>query len=266
MYKVGIFDSGVGGLTVLKKINEKIPNSHILYYGDSINAPYGDMEEVDIKNLCLKIGAFLYRNQVDAIVIACNTATAASITELKEKFPIPIIGTIEPGVKAALKTTKNGCVAVIATPASVKMNAYKNIFDIHAPENNTLIQKDCKLLCPMIEKGWEELHGNYLTDEIIRLYLETIPERVDTLVLGCTHYPIIKDNISKYFKKNIVDPASETAEELLRKLSKSRPKNAHLEEGKLEFIVSGDKDLFLNFAEPFLGKKIEKIYNLNLNS
>lgn len=265
MYKIGIFDSGVGGLTVLKKIIEKMPDSHLVYYGDSKNAPYGDREEKEIKELCLKIGSFLYSNKVDAIVIACNTATAASINELKEKFPIPIIGTIEPGVKAALKTTKNGNIAVIATPATVKMNAYKNIFDIYASENDSLVQKDCKLFCPMIEKGWKIFYDNYLTDEVVRLYLKDIPEETDTLILGCTHYPIIKDNISKYFKKNIVDPAFETTEELLRELSKIRPKNLPSKEEKLKFIISGDKDVFLNFAEPFLGEKIRKISNLDLN-
>lgn len=264
MYKIGIFDSGVGGLTVLKKIKEKIPDSHILYYGDSANAPYGDRAKEDIKKLCLRIGNFLYRNKVDAIVIACNTATAASLDALREKFTIPIIGTIEPGVKAALKTTKNNNIAVIATPASVKMNAYKNIFDIYAPQGAYLTQRSCKLLCPMIEKGWGDIHGDYLTDEIIRLYLESIPKDIDTLILGCTHYPIIKENISKYFKRNIVDPALETTEELLRELTRIRAKNKKLTNGKMEFIVSGKKEPFLNFAESFLGENINEVYTLNL--
>ncbi len=264
MYKIGIFDSGVGGLTVLKEIKKKLPDSHIIYYGDNANAPYGDREEEEIRELCLRIGRFLYKNKVDAIVIACNTATAASLHTLQEMFTIPVIGTIEPGVKAALKTTKNNNIAVIATPATVKMNVYKNTFDIHAPQGYNFTQSGCKLLCPMVEKGWGEIHGSYLTDEIIRLYLESIPESVDTLILGCTHYPIIKDSISKYFKKNIVDPAQETTEELLKRLIGVRARNSETGNGKMEFIVSGKKESFLNFAESFLEQKIENLYTLNL--
>ncbi len=264
MYKIGIFDSGVGGLTVLKEIRKKLPDSHIIYYGDNANAPYGDKEKEDIKKLCLRIGRFLYKNKVDAIVIACNTATAASLDTLQEMFTIPVIGTIEPGVKAALKATRNNNIAVIATPASVKMNAYKNVFDILAPQGAFLTQNGCKLLCPMIEKGWGEIHGSYLTDEIIRLYLEAIPDEVDTLILGCTHYPLIKDNISKYFKKNIVDPAQETTEELLKRLIGIRTGRSETGNGRMEFIVSGKKEPFLNFAESFLEQKIENLYTLNL--
>lgn len=265
MYKIGIFDSGIGGLTVLKKIKEKMPESHLLYYGDNKNAPYGDKKEEDIKNLCIKIGEFLYSNKVDAIVIACNTATAASLEELQKKFKIPIIGTIEPGIKSALKTTVNGNIAVIATPATVKMNAYKNTFDIHATNTETLIQKSCKLFCPMIENGWKDFYGDYMTDEIVKLYIGEISKKIDTLVLGCTHYPIIKKDISEIFTGNIIDPALETTEELIKKISKLKPKNKRLTGDNLEFVVSSNKEQFLTFAEIFLEEKIKNIRILELN-
>jgi len=216
MYKIGIFDSGVGGLTVLKEIQNVVPSSHIIYYGDNGNAPYGDKIEVEIKELCLKIGDFLYENEVDVIVIACNTATAASIKAMKNKFPIPVIGVIEPGIRAALEVTQNKNIGVILTPASAKMGAYKNVFDVIAPKTYSLTEKGCKLICPMIENGWEDYYGNYLTDEIIKLYIEQISSEIDTLILGCTHYPIVEKNIAKYFKKKIVNPANETANELLK--------------------------------------------------
>lgn len=265
MYKIGIFDSGVGGLTVLKEIQNVVPSSHIIYYGDNGNAPYGDKTEVEIKELCLKIGDFLYENEVDVIVIACNTATAASIKGMKNKFPIPVIGVIEPGIRAALEVTQNKNIGVILTPASAKMEAYKNVFDVIAPKTHSLTEKGCKLICPMIENGWEDHYGNYLTDEIIKLYIEQISSEIDTLILGCTHYPIVEKNIAKYFKKNIVNPANETANELLKELSMVKPKNVINIDAKVEFIVSGDSKKFLNFAEKFLGEKIDNIYELDLN-
>lgn len=265
MYKIGIFDSGVGGLTVLKEIQNIVPSSHIVYYGDNGNAPYGDKTEIEIKELCLKIGEFLYENEVDIIVIACNTATAASIKALKNKFPIPVIGVIEPGIRAALEVTKNKNIGVILTPASAKMGAYKNVFDTVAPKTISLTEKGCKLICPMIENGWEDHYGSYLTDEIIKLYIEQVSPEIDTLILGCTHYPIVERNIAKYFKKNIVNPANETANELLKKLSMIKPKKRDNIDAKIEFIVSGDSKKFLNFAEKFLGEKIDNIYELDLH-
>ena len=264
MYKIGIFDSGVGGLTVLKEIREKLPHSHIFYYGDCANAPYGEREREDIENLCLKIGSFLYKNKVDAMVIACNTATAAALDTLQEKFEIPVIGTIQPGIRAALKTTKNNNIAVIATPATVKMNAYKNAFDTYAPRESKLVQRGCKLLCPMIENRWERIHGDYLADELVKLYLELIPREVDTLILGCTHYSLIRDKISKYFKKNIVDPAMETTEDLLRELDKIKNRNCQGDKGRIDFIVSGRERFFIDLAESFLGEKIDNIRTLRL--
>ncbi|WP_051251690.1 glutamate racemase [Psychrilyobacter atlanticus] len=265
MYKIGIFDSGVGGLTVLKEIQNIVPSSHILYYGDNGNAPYGDKTEIEIKELCLKIGEFLYENEVDIIVIACNTATAASIKAMKNKFPIPVIGVIEPGIRAALEVTQNKNIGVILTPASAKMGAYKNVFDVVAPKTISLTEKGCKLICPMIENGWEDHYGSYLTDEIIKLYIEQVSPEIDTLILGCTHYPIVERNIAKYFKKNIVNPANETANELLKKLSMIKSKKQDNIDAKIEFIVSGDSKKFLDFAEKFLGEKIDNIYELDLH-
>ncbi|MEG0135268.1 MAG: glutamate racemase [Cetobacterium sp.] len=262
MYKIGVFDSGVGGLTVLKEIEKYLPKSHIIYFGDSANAPYGDKSKNEIKNLCLKIGKFLYNNSVDAIVIACNTATAASLEAMQETFPIPIIGVIEPGVKSALATTTNGKVAVIATPATVKFNAYRDVFDNFAPENFDLVQRGCKLLCPMVEEGWENKYSIYFTDEIIRLYLEAIPEDVDTLVLGCTHYPMIRNTIERQFTKNIVDPAKETTLELLNKLKTIDKKNDITP--KIEFAISGDIENFKTIAERFLEREIQNLYNIKL--
>jgi len=265
MYKIGIFDSGVGGLTVLKEIKKIIPTSSVIYYGDNGNAPYGDRPEEEIKNLCLKIGKFLYEEGVDVIVIACNTGTAASLNAIREAFPIPIIGVIEPGVRAALKTTENKNIGVILTPASAKMNAYKKVFDKIAPKDYTLMERGCKLMCPIVEGNWEIEYGTYITDELIKLYIDGIPSNVDTLILGCTHYPIMIDTISKYFTKNIVNPANETAHELMKQLAQIKAKNPSKEVPTTEYIVSGDTKKFLEFAQKFIDKDIKEVKQLNLN-
>ncbi|OQY41694.1 MAG: glutamate racemase [Fusobacteriia bacterium 4572_74] len=264
MYKIGIFDSGVGGLTVLKEIKKATPTSSIIYYGDNGNAPYGDKQEEVIRTLCLKIGKFLYEKQVDVIVIACNTATAAALKTLRATFPIPIIGVIEPGVRAALEVSENKNIGVILTPASAKMNAYKKVFDKIAPEGYTIMERGCKLICPMVEGNWEVEYGTYMTDELIKLYLEGIPSNVDTLVLGCTHYPIMQDTISKYFTKNIVNPANETANELMKQLAQIKEKDLSTGEPTTEYIVSGNTEKFFDFAKNFIDKDIKEVKKINL--
>jgi len=265
MYKIGIFDSGVGGLTVLKEIKKVIPASNIIYYGDNGNAPYGDRPEKEIRDLCLKIGKFLYEKDVDIIVIACNTGTAASLKAIRETFPIPIIGVIEPGIRAALETTKNKNIGVILTPASAKMNAYKKVFDKIAPKEYSIMERGCKLMCPIVEGNWEVEYGSYITDELIKLYIDGIPSNVDTLILGCTHYPIMIDTISKYFTKNIVNPANETANELMKQLELIEPKDLSIKTPTTEYIVSGDTVKFLEFAQKFIDKDIKEVKKLNLN-
>ncbi|WP_281834366.1 glutamate racemase [Propionigenium maris] len=163
-----------------------------------------------------------------------------------------------------IKVSKNNNIAVIATPATVKMNVYKTTFDLYAPQGSTIIQRGCKLLCPMIERRWGRIHGDYLTDELIRLYLEALPKEIDTLILGCTHYPLIRDKISKYFKKNIVDPAVETTEDLLRELGRIKIKNGEVNMEKIDFIVSGKKEFFIDLAETFLEERIDNIRTLKL--
>ncbi|WP_320045843.1 glutamate racemase [uncultured Ilyobacter sp.] len=261
MAKIGVFDSGVGGITVLKEILKVFPKERIIYYGDNKNAPYGERTVENIRELCLKVGEFLVLNKVEAIVIACNTATAASLETLKNRFPrIPVIGVIEAGAKTAYKTSTNNCIGVIATPATVKMNAYPKSFQLINPDIS-VVQEGCSKLCPMIESGWENTLEN---ETVVKTYIKRIPAKVDTLVLGCTHYPIIRETISKYFKGKIVDPAKETAVFLKKELFLNTVEINKNNEGTCEFYVSGEIKKFKKVAENFLGEKIEKIYQINL--
>lgn len=256
--KIGIFDSGVGGLTVLKEIQKIDKNLEIIYYADTLHSPYGSKTLNEIIKYCDNICRFFMDNQVDLIVIACNTATVASIEYLRKAYSsIPILGVIDPGAQAALKATKNNKIGVLATPLTVKTDAYKNEILKHSTVAE-VYQQGCDLLCPMIESGWETHENNM---DVLKGYINNLPENIDTLVLGCTHYPIIKEDVRKVFGGSIVDPAENTAANVeleiqLQESSKSFKRKT------LDFFISGDLGIFRNIAEEFLGHPIDYLYKI----
>ncbi|WP_448821791.1 glutamate racemase [Cetobacterium sp.] len=259
--KIGIFDSGVGGLSVLKKIKEKIDFADVIYYGDSMNSPYGSKTIKEIQNLSLKIGEFLIDNQVDIIVVACNTATAASLDILKERFTsIPIIGVIQPGAAMAIKQSKNKKIGVLSTPLTAKSGIYEKIIKTLNPKYE-VYQKGCDLLCPMIERGWESSDKN---TALLKAYIDQLPNDIDTLILGCTHYPLIREEIEKLVDKKIVDPAEETAMYVLFELNKLALKNGVKKSRKqkinIDYFVTGDIEKFKKVGEKFLGEELSNIY------
>lgn len=253
---IGVFDSGVGGTTILKEILKVLPNENILYYGDSGNAPYGQKSTEEIQNLCCKILDFFTANRCKAVVVACNTATAAALDILKDRYSIPIIGVIHAGAKGAIKVTKNNRINILATPFTVNSNAYVKELEKFS-KNLTITQEGCPEFCPMIESGWENHSDRY---EVLRSHIEQLSKSADTLILACTHYPIIREDIEKYFSGNIVDPAKETALELYSLLKLNDAFNTSSKKGKVDFFVSGDKKIFKQIAEKFLGFEIQNIY------
>lgn len=257
MYKIGIFDSGVGGLTVLKEIQKIKENLEIIYYADTFNSPYGSKTMEEVKGFCTNIVKFFIDNQVDLIVIACNTATVASIEHLKTITDIPIIGVINPGATEALNVTKNKKVAVLATPLTVKLNAYEKEIS-KLKKNVEVYQKGCELLCPMIEKGWENHEDRNI---ILKNYIKDIPDDVDTLILGCTHYPLIEQDIKKFFNKNIINPANYTrlaVENTIKNISKKD----NASKNSIDFFISGELKEFKNIAADVLNIDINTIYRL----
>ena len=259
--KIGIFDSGVGGLSVLKKIKEKIDFADVIYYGDSMNSPYGSKTIKEIQNLSIKIGEFLIDNQVDIIVVACNTATAASLDILKERFTsIPIIGVIQPGAAMAIKQSKNKKIGVLSTPLTAKSGIYEKIIKTLNPKYE-VYQKGCDLLCPMIERGWESSDKN---TALLKAYIDQLPNDIDTLILGCTHYLLIREEIEKLVDKKIVDPAEETAMYVLFELNKLALKNGVKKSRKqkinIDYFVTGDIEKFKKVGEKFLGEELSNIY------
>ncbi|WP_319371814.1 glutamate racemase [uncultured Ilyobacter sp.] len=261
MAKIGVFDSGVGGITVVKEISKILPEDTIIYYGDNKNFHYENLSVDQIREHCLKIVEFLVLNGVHAVVVACSVATAAALESLKTRFAhIPIIGVIEAGAKMGIEATSNNSVGILATPATVAMDAYpKALKEING--KISVFQKGCPKLCSMIEEGWEDTLEN---EEVVKEYLSYIPEKADTLLLGCTHYPIIRHIIARYFKGNIVDSAKETAEMVKKELFLKTGKTKVGELGHQEFYISGSIDKFKEVAGDFLGREIRKIYSIEL--
>lgn len=257
MRTIGVFDSGVGGVSVLKEVIKEFPYDNIIYFGDSLHAPYGDREIEEIRALCLKVSDFLvYEKKVDAIVIACNTATGAAMHIMKERYHIPVVGVVNNGVKEGIRVTKNKNIGVIATPATIKMDIYLKEFN-RIDKNLNIYQVKCPLFVGMIERGWI---NNEESNQLIKDYLSNLPQNVDTLILGCTHYPLIEKYIKRHFIGSIVDPAKETAKSLKTIIGEG----GSSEKTSIKFFVSGDCQKFKEVAQEFLGTNIDKVEKIIL--
>ena len=252
---IGVFDSGLGGLTVAREIMRNLPNERIVYFGDTARVPYGNKSKNTIVRYSRQIVRFLKTQNIKAIVIACNTATALAIDEVREMAGIPVIGVIEPGAKMAVKATANKKVGVIATRATIHAMEYTNVIHRIDPEVKVLGQA-CPMLVPLVEEGW--IHDR-ITDEVILRYLDDLLEHgVDTLILGCTHYPLLRSEIRKLIgdKITLINPAYETAIELgqmleEKGLSNTTPRNLS-EPHPYRFYVSDDAGRFTDFANSIL--------------
>lgn len=211
---IGMFDSGIGGLTVVKQLIEQLPNEQIVYFGDTARVPYGSKTKETITKYSAQIIKFLMTKDVKAVIIACNTASSNSLDTMKEQFTyVPILGVVEPGVAMAVNTTKNNKIGIIGTESTIRSGAYKNLINKLNP-NIEVYQQACPLFVPLVEEGWI---NNEITELTIKEYLKDILKKdIDTLVLGCTHYPLLIDCIQKIVgdKIKLVNPAIETVAEL----------------------------------------------------
>jgi glutamate racemase len=251
---IGVFDSGVGGLTVAREIMRQLPNERIVYFGDTARVPYGNKSKETVTKFSRQIVRFLQTQHVKAIVVACNTASAYALDELEQEADIPIIGVVKPGAKAAIEATKNGKVGVIATEATINSGIYNRYIQEHDPKTQVL-GKACPLFVPLVEEGlWEDP----VTDEIARRYLtELIDVGIDTLILGCTHYPMIRSTVGKIMGEQVtlVNPAYETARELKELLQANGLESEHrpgLGTELYRFFVSDAADKFQKFANSIL--------------
>ena len=251
---IGVFDSGMGGLTVMREIMRQIPNEKVIYFGDTARVPYGSKSKETVTRFSRQIVRFLQSKQVKAIVVACNTASAYALDDLEKEIDIPIIGVVKPGAKVAAEATRNGQVGVIATEGTISSNIYTTYIRQLRPEVQ-VTGKACPLFVPLVEEGlWEDP----VTDEIARRYLtELIDIDIDTLILGCTHYPLIRSTVGRIMgdQVTLVNPAYETArelKELLQQYNILNEEEPHLGENKYQFYVSDGAEKFKRFANSII--------------
>jgi glutamate racemase len=255
---IGVFDSGIGGLTVVHELIRQLPNESIVYFGDTARVPYGPKSPDTVRRYSREIAGFLREQGVKNIVIACNTATAHALTTLREDFDMPIVGVVEPGARAAVAATDRGHVGVIGTVGTIKSGAYERAIRAIDPDIR-VTARACPLFVPLVEEGWTEHDAARL---IAREYLEPmVAADIDTLVLGCTHYPLLKPLLRDVLgpEVRLIDSAEETAAETARTLAAAdlcAPSHA---DAAYRFVASDDPLQFLQLGQRFLGGTMEGV-------
>lgn len=257
---IGVFDSGVGGLTVAREIMRQLPNERIVYFGDTARVPYGSKTRDTIIHFSRQIVRFLETKQVKAIVVACNTASAYALETIRKEIKEPIIGVVKPGSKTAVEETKNNRIGVIATEGTIHSQVYTDFIHELNPQI-TVIGKACPLFVPLVEEGM--LHDS-VTDEMATRYLEGLKrENIDTLIMGCTHYPLLRSTIGRIIGEQVrlVNPAYETAvslKKLLEEQQMMNPAECGNPADMYEFYVSDAAGKFQAFAESVLPFHIQR--------
>lgn len=255
---IGVFDSGIGGLTVAHEIMRQLPNESIVYFGDTARVPYGPKSPDTVCRYSREIAGFLQQQEVKAIVVACNTATAHALPALRDELPIPVIGVVEPGARAAVRASGGGRIGVIGTAGTIRSGAYERAIRALDPDAR-VTARACPLFVPLVEEGWID---HPVTQQIAREYLRPlVDEEVNTVVLGCTHYPLLKPMLCRELGGSVrlIDSAAETAAEIgrvLREADIHAPEDA---EPKHRFVASDDPLQFLQLGQRFLGNAIDSV-------
>ncbi len=262
MGKLGVFDSGIGGLTVYRALRRELRAPALIYLGDTARVPYGTKSGETVTRFALQIGRYLRGMKVGGLVVACNTASAYALPALRDALDIPVFGVVEPGARAAAAATRGGVVGVIGTAGTVSSGAYQQAIAAADPAVR-VVAVPCPLFVPLVEEGWLE---DEVTEAVARRYLAPLlEEKVDTLVLGCTHYPLIKRVIAKVMgeKVAIIDSADETAAEVRRELEMNG-ELAGGETGEDRFLVTDSPARFAKVARPFLGRELYNVEKIAL--
>jgi len=252
---IGVFDSGVGGLTVVGKIGEMLPNEDLVYFGDTARVPYGTKSAETVTKFSVENVEFLMTHDVKLVIVACNTASSLSLKFLKRCFRVPVIGVIEPGAKEASSVTRNDRIGVIGTHATAASGAYEKAIRKIGSRYSVFTQA-CPLFVPLVEEGWAD---EDVTETIARAYLKPLKARaVDTLILGCTHYPILKNVLNKVMGRGVVlvDSAREVAKEARDILDANGLLIGARRKGRHRFFVSDEPARFIRIGERFLKRRI----------
>ncbi|RCK80127.1 MAG: Glutamate racemase [Candidatus Ozemobacter sibiricus] len=256
---IGVFDSGVGGLTVVKEIRAALPHEDIIYFGDTARVPYGSKSVPVIRRFALEITRFLESQRVKMVVVACNTASALALDFLRRQTGLPVIGVIDPGVRAALRSPAVKRVGVIGTRATIRSEAYQKRLQ-RLRQDCRVIAKACPLLVPIVE---ENLVGSAIARQALEMYLDEFrAEPPDALILACTHYPLLKQAIRELLGPGLalIDSAEETAREVVEVLAARRIEGPRDRPGTEEFYVSDSPEVFRQVGEPFLGRPMGAVF------
>ncbi len=256
---IGIFDSGVGGLTVFKEVRKRFPFEDIIYFGDTARVPYGPKSRNTVIEYSIQNARFLIQQGAKIIVVACNTSSATALMQLQKLLPVPVLGVIDPGARAAVKTSGNKRIGVIGTEGTIRSQAYSSaIFTLD--ESCNVFSKPCPLFVQLAEEGWEDHEVTQLT---IKEYLTSLLQNnIDTLVLGCTHYPILKSSIQKFVGNKIT--LVDSAQAVTDRLDEILPNRESNEIGEDRFYVSDNEDKFNRIASKILDMEINELIKVKL--
>ena len=252
---IGVFDSGLGGLTVVREIMRNLPDESITYFGDTARVPYGNKSKETIIRYSRQIVHFLEEKKVKAIVVACNTASALALDTIEKEISLPILGVVRPGADMAIASTVNKRVGVIATEGTIRSGLYRQLICGADPEMQ-VFEKACPLFVPLVEEGWTK---DPITEEVARRYLQEILDKdIDALIMGCTHYPLLRSLLKKIVGDSVqlINPAYETAQALGRMLDeydlRHDPVPVEEESGRYRYYASDSVEHFMDFANRIL--------------
>jgi glutamate racemase len=260
---IGVFDSGIGGLTVVHELMRQLPHESIIYFGDTARVPYGPKSPDTVRRYSREITGWLGEQGVKAIVVACNTATAHALVPLREELDVPVVGVIDPGARAAVRASGSGSIGVIGTMGTINSGAYERAIRSLAPDA-TITTRACPLFVPLVEEGWLDREATKLVAEE---YLSPMAQaNVDALVLGCTHYPLLKPLIADVLGKDVrlIDSAEETAAETKRVLEEKELLAPKRRDAAHRFVASDAAQQFLRLGQRFLGGAIDRVETLTL--
>jgi glutamate racemase len=259
---IGIFDSGIGGLTVVKELIKLLPDENLIYFGDTARIPYGTKSKRLIQQYALEDANFLLQYNIKLLVVACNSASSLALSVLQESLDIPVIGVVIPGAQAAVDLSKNKRIGVIGTTATINSGAYSAQIKRLTPDAK-VIGQPCPLLVPLVEEGWLD---DYVTQLTLKKYLhDMMREDIDTLILGCTHYPLLEPAIRKVVgsEKHLIDSGRETAKAVKEVLMKEDMLNLKGKTIQNKFFVSDIQEKFAEVGSRFLGQPLQNIERID---
>jgi len=259
---IGVFDSGVGGLTVLRALVHLLPHESFIYVGDTARVPYGSKSPEAVRRFSLEIARFFRRKGVKMMVTACNTASALALPDLRAFMPVPVIGVIEPGARAALASTRTGRVGIIGTEATVRSLAYDHALK-RLDKTVRVFSRACPLFVPLVEEGWVT---HDVTRRVAGLYLKPLlKQKVDALVLGCTHYPLLKTVLRRVAGRvELIDSAEETAKAVRSRLEQEGLLLHGQRNGRVSYFSSDDPAKFARVGSRFVGWPLKKVQRIHL--